>query len=206
MRDVFRLWAVARLDRDVAARGKLPQLLQPRFLPNTVSQQDPLDRPAGTEGLEHRIAAVNDVRRPRHGLPDPLPAGGPLGVVQLDAHPEELLPDLVRAAEVPAVPGPLPLGDQAFDLGVDRLGKLDDIEDAVRMPEHRHRTCALFRRRLSRLEPGIEELDELEEMTDRGGQIEVVVESLVPAASNIASRLRLRHAPEPHREFIEALD
>src|ERR1700682_6160771 len=139
-------------------------------------------------------------------LPDPFPAGAILGVVELDAHPEELLPDFVRASEVPSLPGRLALGDQPFDFGIDRLGELDDIEHAVRMPEHRHRTGALLGRRLSRLEPCVEGLDEFEEMADGRRQIEVIIESLSPAASNVACWFRFRNAPEPHRELIEALD
>src|SRR5438128_8042641 len=94
----------------------------------------------------------------------PFPAGAVLGVVQLDAHAEELLPDLVRAGKITPVPGCLPLGDQLFDLGIDRLRELDHIEDAIRVPQHRHGAGALLRRRRSRLQPGVEGLDELEEM------------------------------------------
>src|ERR1700737_2169203 len=85
-----------------------------------------------------------------------LPTRAVLRVVQLDAHFEELLPNLIRAGKVPPVPGRLPLGDQLFDFGIDRLGELDVIEDAVRVPEHRHRTGALLGGRLSRLGPWVE--------------------------------------------------
>src|ERR1700682_3509226 len=136
-----------------------------------------------------------------------LPTSAVLRVVQLDAHFEELLPNLIRAGKVPPIPGRLPLGDQLFDFGIDYLGELDDIEDAVRMPQHGHRTCALLGRRLSRLEPCVEGLDEFEEMTDGRRQIEVVIESFVPADANLRGGLSVCHnAPEPHRELIEALD
>src|SRR2546425_925445 len=106
-------------------------------------------RPSGSEGLEDRIASVDDVRGPGHGLPYPLPAGAALGVVELDAHPEKLLPDLVGAGEVSTLPGGLALGDQSFDLGIDHRRKLDDIENPVRVTEHRHRRGTLLSCRLS---------------------------------------------------------
>ncbi len=74
------------------------------------------------------------------------------------------------------------------------------------MPEHGHRTRALLGCGLSRLETCVEGLDEFEEMADGRRQIEVIVESLVPAASNVACWFRFRHAPEPNCELIEPLD
>src|ERR671937_289930 len=113
-------------------------------------------------------------------LADSLPASAILGVVELDAHGEELLADGIGAGEVSAFPGGLPLGDQAPDLGVNGLGKLDDVEDAVRMAENRHRRGALLGRRLSRVQLGIELLDEVEQMPDGGRQIEVIAKRIVP--------------------------
>ena len=49
------------------------------------------------------------------------------------------------------------------------------------MPQHRHRRSALVRGRLARLESRIEGLDELEEMSDRGREIEVITQRVVPA-------------------------
>src|SRR2546425_13067152 len=103
------------------------------------------------------------------GLSASLPAGAVLGVVQLNAHAEQLLADLVGAGEVTPVPRGLPLGDQPIDLGIDHLRELDDVQDAIRVSQHRHRAGALLWRRLSRLEPSVEGLDELEKVTDRRG-------------------------------------
>ena len=68
VRDVVQLASVGRLDRDAPAGGQLSKLLQARFVPESFSQQEPFDRPPGAEGLEDRIAPVDDVRRPRHEL------------------------------------------------------------------------------------------------------------------------------------------
>src|SRR6266480_5290750 len=139
-------------------------------------------------------------------LSHPLPAGAFLGVVQLDPHSKQSLSDLVRAGEVPLVPRDLPLGNQLFNLGIDGLRKLDHIEDKVRVAEHRHRSGALLRRRLSRFQPWIEGFDELEEMPDRRGEIEVISKRLVPAVANLRGCLSIANAPKSHREFIEPLD
>src|SRR5260370_36190471 len=134
------------------------------------------------------------------------PAGAFLGVVQLDPHSEKLLADLVRAGEIPSIPGCLPLGDQPLDLGIDGLRELDDVQDAVCMPEHRHCSGALVGRRLSRLEPRVEGLDEFEEMTYRRRQIEIVSKGIVPTRAKLGGRSGVRHATQPYRELIQQLD
>src|SRR5438552_13224230 len=139
-------------------------------------------------------------------LSHPLPAGAFLGVVQLDPHSKEPLSDLVRAGEVSLVPRGLPLGNQAFNLGIDCLRKLDHIEDKVRVAEHRHRGGALLSRSFSRFQPWVKGFDELEEMTDRRGKIEVISKCLVPAIANLRRCLSIANAPKSHRELIEPLD
>src|SRR5436305_2166900 len=146
-------------------------------------------------------------------LSHPLPAGAFLGVVQLEPHSKQPLSDLVRAGEVSLVPRGLPLGNQPFNLGIDCLRKLDHIEDKVRVAEHRHRGGALLSRRSSRFQPWVKGFDELEEMTDRRGKIEVISKCLVPALANFidlpppcGGRLRVGGWPQPNRELIQPLD
>src|SRR5205823_15038987 len=118
---------------------------------------------------------------PLSDLPDPLPAGAVLGIVQLDPHRQELLPDLVRAGEVTAIACRPPLRDEPFDLGVDRLREADHVQHSIRVPQHGHRRSALVRRRLALLQARVEGLDELEEMSDRGREVEVITQRVVPA-------------------------
>src|SRR5438270_6401360 len=97
------------------------------------------------------------------GLGHALPARAVLGVVELDAHREQLLTDLVRTGEIATTAGGLAFGNQALYLGIDRLGKLDDVEDLVGVPEHRRSGCTLLGRRGPGLEPGIELANEVEQ-------------------------------------------
>src|SRR5438477_364578 len=63
---------------------------------------------------------------PLSDLPDPLPAGAVLGIVQLDPHRQELLPDLVGAGEVTAIACRPPLRDEPLDRtcgGLEELGR-----------------------------------------------------------------------------------
>jgi hypothetical protein len=53
------------------------------------------------------------------------------------------------------------------------------------MPQHRHGGGALLGRRLSGLEPGVERLDELEEVANSRRQIEIVAERIVPALPDL---------------------
>src|SRR6266513_551644 len=184
VRDVVQLAPVGCLDRDPAAGSQLSKLLQARFVPEALSQQEPLHWTAGSERLENGFAPVDDVRGPGHGLPYPLPAGAVFRVIELDARPEELLPDLVRAGEVAAFASGLAFSNQPLNLRVHCARKLDDVEDKVRVAEHRHRGGALRGRRLSRFQPWVKGFDELEEMPDGRGEIEIVLEGLVPALAN----------------------
>jgi len=63
------------------------------------------------------------------------------------------------------------------------------------------------------LEPGIEGLDELEEMPYRGGEIEIVLECLVPALTDflnlpppLRGRVEVGGWTQPHRKLVQALD
>src|SRR5437879_13529294 len=91
--------------------------------------------------------------RGTNSLSHPLPAGAFLGVVQLDPHCKQPLSDLVRAGEVSLVPRGLPLGNQAFNLRIDCLRKLDHIADKVLVAEHYHHLCTLLRPSSSPLPP-----------------------------------------------------
>src|SRR5919201_332584 len=140
-------------------------------------------------------------------LSNPLPAGAVFGVVELDAHGQQLLADLVRASEVAAVAGRLTLGNQALDLRVRRLREVDDVENAVGVPQHRHRGSSLLWSGLSRIESGVEGLDEIEEVTDGGREVEVVAQRVVPALTHIGWRLRIiSNRPQPDSEFVKAPD
>src|SRR5207302_762517 len=75
-----------------------------------------------------------------------------------------------------------------------------------RVAEHRHRAGPLLGRRLSRFQAWVEGFDELEEITDRRGQIEVISKRLVPAIANLRRCLSVANAPKSYGEFIEPLD
>src|ERR671929_1606757 len=114
-------------------------------------------------------------------LADSLPASAVFGVVQLDAHGQELLADCVALTEIPTLASRLPLGDQPLDLRVDRARELDDVQDAIRVAQEFQRGRAVIGRRLTRVDFGVELLDEIEEMADCCWQVEVVAEGFIPA-------------------------
>src|SRR2546421_7705527 len=157
------------------------------------------------------------------GLRHPLPARAVFRVVELDAHREQLLTDLVRSGEITALAGGLPFANQALDLGIDRLRKLDDVEDLVGVPKHRRGGSTLFGRRGARLEPGIELADEVEQVTDGCRQVQIVAQGVIPEVENSPPTLALpplgggniraptRPSPggggrDPYCEFVQALD
>src|SRR5207247_6611956 len=76
----------------------------------------------------------------------------------------------------------------------------------VRVAEQRHCGGALLSRSFSRFQPWVKSFDELEEMTDRRGKIEVISKCLVPAVASLRRCLSIANAPKSHREFIEPLD
>src|SRR4029077_18083782 len=82
-----------------------------------------------------------------------------------------------------------------------------DVQDAIRVSQHRHRAGTLLWRRLPRLEPGVEGLNELEEVTDGRGQVEVVFKRIVPPLSHVGRGLSLcGYGTEADCKFIQPFD
>src|SRR5437763_687612 len=104
----------------------------------------------------------------------------------------------------------------ALDLGVDRLWKLDDVQDLIGVPEHRRCGCTFLGRRGPRLEPGIELADEVEQVTDGCRQVQIVAQGVIPEVENSPPTLALPPLgggdlniggyPQADGAFVQALD
>src|SRR5437868_3142002 len=150
------------------------------------------------------------------GLRHPLPARAVFGVVELDAHRKQLLTDFVRTGEIATIAGGLAFGNEALDLGVGRLWKLDDVQDLIGVPEHRRCGCTFLGRRGPRLEPGIELADEVEQVTDGCRQVQIVAQGVIPEVENSpptlalpplgGGNLNIGGYPQADGEFVQALD